>query len=230
MVQQLDASQNVRSSGLYDSWGGRLQGTNPGPYGYDGQWGYYTDDETGLLLLTHRYYDPAEGRFVNRDPIGYAGGETNLYQYVWNIPTHISDSLGLWGIIIGDPNHPVLCFGDCNHPTFDFGYPGWWHDYIHSPWWGCLGKCMARKYGIYGWRWWLGWNILTNCSLNKWHPGGPGGGGTWETEWPGWEGIWNGIKSGFGFGVGERGIIFGLGYFDLSLLRCEYKCASNHVY
>jgi hypothetical protein len=32
------------------------------PYGYKGQWGYYTDGETGVLLLTHRYLDPAMGR------------------------------------------------------------------------------------------------------------------------------------------------------------------------
>jgi RHS repeat-associated protein len=44
------------------------------PYGYKGQWGYYTDGETGLLLLTHRYLDPAMGRFLTRDPIGFDGG------------------------------------------------------------------------------------------------------------------------------------------------------------
>lgn len=40
------------------------------PYGYKGQWGYYTDSETGLLLLTYRYLDPTTGRFLTRDPIG----------------------------------------------------------------------------------------------------------------------------------------------------------------
>jgi hypothetical protein len=40
-----------------------MSGNNPTPYGYKGQWGYYTDGETGLLLLTHRYLDPATGRF-----------------------------------------------------------------------------------------------------------------------------------------------------------------------
>ncbi len=81
VVQQLDASQNILSTCLYDAWGGRVMGSNPGPFGYDGQWGYTTDGETGLLLLTHRYYDPSQGRFLTRDPIGYAGG-VNLYGYV----------------------------------------------------------------------------------------------------------------------------------------------------
>ena len=43
------------------------------PSGFGGQFGCYTDTETGLLCLTHRYYDPGTGKFVNRDPLGTAG-------------------------------------------------------------------------------------------------------------------------------------------------------------
>jgi RHS repeat-associated protein len=60
-----------------------MSGTNNTPYGTKGQWGYYTDGETGLLLLTHRYLDHATGRFLTRDPIGFEGG-INLYAYVGN--------------------------------------------------------------------------------------------------------------------------------------------------
>jgi len=63
-------------------------------YGYKGQWGYYTDSETGLLLLTHRYLDPAMGRFLTRDPIGCEGG-INLYAYVGNNTPNGADQLGL---------------------------------------------------------------------------------------------------------------------------------------
>lgn len=51
------------------------------PVGFGGQFGYYTDAETGLVCLTHRYYDGKTGRFVNRDPIGYRGG-INLYGFM----------------------------------------------------------------------------------------------------------------------------------------------------
>jgi RHS repeat-associated protein len=81
-VAQGDAAHLLSSSGsavghlAYDAWGQRMSGSNLAPYGYKGQWGYYIDGETGLLLLTHRYLDPATGRFLTRDPIGFEGGIT----------------------------------------------------------------------------------------------------------------------------------------------------------
>ena len=58
----------------YDAWGQRMSDSNPTPYGYKGQWGYYTDAETELLLLTHCHFDPATGSFLTRDPIGVKEG------------------------------------------------------------------------------------------------------------------------------------------------------------
>ena len=64
------------------------------PYaGFEGGWGYYADAETGLSLLGHRYYDTGTGRFINRDPIGYAGG-SNLYAYTTNNPINAIDPDG----------------------------------------------------------------------------------------------------------------------------------------
>ncbi len=40
--------------------------------------GNYTENETGLLCLTHRYYDTGTGRFLTRDSKATAGG-LNLY-------------------------------------------------------------------------------------------------------------------------------------------------------
>ncbi|MCB1122101.1 MAG: RHS repeat-associated core domain-containing protein [Verrucomicrobiae bacterium] len=54
----------------------------------------YTDRETGLVYYGLRYYDPAKARFVNRDPIGEAGG-LNLYRFVGNNPVSRIDVLGL---------------------------------------------------------------------------------------------------------------------------------------
>lgn len=41
-----------------------------------------------------RMHDPAIGRWLNRDPAGYAGG-INLYEYVGSNPRNNVDPLGL---------------------------------------------------------------------------------------------------------------------------------------
>ena len=62
-------------------------------FGFGGQFGDYTDGASHLVLCTHRYYDPAAGRFLTRDPIGYAGG-LNLYAYCGNNAVNDSDPSG----------------------------------------------------------------------------------------------------------------------------------------
>ncbi len=65
------------------------------PYaGYGGLNGYYTHWETGLQLCGLRYYDSAAGRWLNRDPISYAGG-VNVYEYCGNGPVGMRDASGL---------------------------------------------------------------------------------------------------------------------------------------
>ena len=51
------------------------------------------DTETGLYFLRSRYYDPAIGRFISEDPIGFTGG-INLYAYSGNDPVSNRDSYG----------------------------------------------------------------------------------------------------------------------------------------
>lgn len=51
------------------------------------------DKETGLYYYRKRYYDPMEGRFVSKDPIGFRGG-INLYGYVYNNPIILTDPYG----------------------------------------------------------------------------------------------------------------------------------------
>jgi RHS repeat-associated protein len=50
-----------------------------------------------LALDNHgfRYYNPVTGRYLNRDPLGYADG-MNPYLYVHNNPINSIDPLGLW--------------------------------------------------------------------------------------------------------------------------------------
>lgn len=62
------------------------------PYAFTGrEW----DTDTGLYFYRARYYDPVAGRFISRDPIGFAGGDVNLYGYVQNDPVNFVDPNGL---------------------------------------------------------------------------------------------------------------------------------------
>jgi RHS repeat-associated protein len=50
--------------------------------------------ETGLYYNRARYYDPAMGRFLSEDPIGF-DSDSNFYRYVRNNPTNGIDPTGL---------------------------------------------------------------------------------------------------------------------------------------
>ncbi len=54
------------------------------------------DAETGLIHMGFRDYDPETGRFLQEDPIDFAGGDVNLYVYVHNNPVRYVDPLGLY--------------------------------------------------------------------------------------------------------------------------------------
>lgn len=52
------------------------------------------DDGDGLYYMRHRYYDARDGRFVSRDPLGFAGG-FNLYGYAGGDSANGIDPSGL---------------------------------------------------------------------------------------------------------------------------------------
>ena len=89
MSQAIDpnapAGSQILNSCSADAYGYHYASTAyTDPYmGFGGEWGYYTDAEVGTQLLGHRFYDSGTGRFINRDPIEYEGGN-NVYRYVDN--------------------------------------------------------------------------------------------------------------------------------------------------
>ena len=52
------------------------------------------DADIGLYYYRNRWYDPEVGRFISEDPIGFAGGDINLYGYVGNNPLNFIDPYG----------------------------------------------------------------------------------------------------------------------------------------
>src|SRR5690606_9956788 len=83
IVQRLD----------FDAWGRVLTDTAPGlqPFGFAG--GHH-DPDTGLVRFGARDYDPDTGRWTAKDPLGFAGGDTNLYAYAGGDPVNFVDSAG----------------------------------------------------------------------------------------------------------------------------------------
>lgn len=53
------------------------------------------DPETGFYHMGFRYYGPDTGRFIVEDPLGFDGGNFNLYSYVSDAPTQYTDPSGL---------------------------------------------------------------------------------------------------------------------------------------
>ncbi|MBC7804522.1 MAG: hypothetical protein H7145_00025 [Akkermansiaceae bacterium] len=68
-------------------------GVAPMPFAWKGEFGAFTDPSTGLIRMGVRDYAPVLGRFVSRDPAGFAGGQ-NLYAYCSGDPVNFYDPDG----------------------------------------------------------------------------------------------------------------------------------------
>jgi RHS repeat-associated protein len=123
-----DMNQDTVNSYAYDPFGALLgqQETVPQPFKYVGQYGVMAEP-SGLYYMRARYYDPAVGRFVSEDPLGFGGGDVNLFGYAQNDPVNVIDPLGLAPPI--PPYYP----------------PGWTPDWRWAP-----GSKSARP----DWNWW----------------------------------------------------------------------------
>ncbi|MBB5347171.1 carboxypeptidase regulatory-like domain-containing protein [Desulfoprunum benzoelyticum] len=95
----------------YDSFGNILSDSNPGftiPFGFAG--GLY-DRDTGLVRFGFRDYLPEIGKWTAKDPIDFAGGDSNLYGYVANDPVNFIDFDGLETLVIINGPTPRNPFG-----------------------------------------------------------------------------------------------------------------------
>jgi RHS repeat-associated protein len=88
------ASGEVAQQLDYDEFGMITRDTNPGfqPFGYAG--GIY-EVSSGLTRFGFRDYDAESGRWTSKDPIGFDGGDSDLYAYVGSNPFQNIDPNGL---------------------------------------------------------------------------------------------------------------------------------------
>ncbi|GMU38970.1 MAG: hypothetical protein AMXMBFR22_31610 [Phycisphaerae bacterium] len=101
-----DASCAASASFAYTAFGERVDGGAFQRHSYAGAWGYQAGDfpsgnPAAFLHVGMRWYDPAIGRFLQRDPIGITGG-LNVYEYVFSCPAAGVDPTGLTSSL----NHP----------------------------------------------------------------------------------------------------------------------------
>jgi RHS repeat-associated protein len=78
----------------YDSFGKITSETNAAVDFLFAYTGRERDKETGLYYYRARYYDPAVGRFVSEDLLGFAARDVNLVRYVSNAPITFTDPTG----------------------------------------------------------------------------------------------------------------------------------------
>ena len=98
----VDASNgNVVQRIDYDTWGSIINDTNPGfqPFGFAG--GLY-DRQTQFTRFGARDYEAWIGRWTVKDPIGFYGGDANLFSYVASDPINFYDPYGLSSTLGGN--------------------------------------------------------------------------------------------------------------------------------
>lgn len=113
-----DLAKNVTA--VFDSAGGRKASYDYAPYGMlisaigelavENKFRFsseYADDELALVYYNYRYYNPADGRWISRDPVAEQGG-WNLYGFVKNQLFLLLDSWGLEIVVVQKANETVI--------------------------------------------------------------------------------------------------------------------------
>ena len=94
VLGEVDPSGNITSSRKYDVYGLVRGGNNPGgtsSHKFVGQLGHPSEDNTGLIYMRARYYDPSIGRFTSEDTAKDGG---NWFVYCYDNPGNHVDVTG----------------------------------------------------------------------------------------------------------------------------------------
>jgi len=92
-VALMDANGGLTTQYSYDPFGNTTSagGASSNPLQFTGR----ENEGNGLYFYRARYYSPVLGRFINEDPLGFAGSGPNFYAYSFNSPINLIDPLGL---------------------------------------------------------------------------------------------------------------------------------------
>ncbi len=100
-------------------------GSTPNPYRYGGAFGYRRQ-QAGWSYVRARVLESASGRWISRDPIGFEGGDWNLYRYVGNQPVTQFDPMGYQAERVPGPPVPLPPWLRPALPIESPGQPGFW--------------------------------------------------------------------------------------------------------
>ena len=106
-----DGTGTLQTQYTYEPFGfvSQTGAASTGSYKFSGR----EDDGTGLMYYRARYYHPQLQRFISEDPIGFIGGDANLYAYVENNPIQFSDRMGLIRVRENQPeSNPLRTLDD----------------------------------------------------------------------------------------------------------------------
>jgi RHS repeat-associated protein len=162
-----DNTQAIVNQYSYDAFGNvanQLENTilQNQPFKYVGQYGVMTEPN-GFYYMKARYYDPAVGRFISEDPIGFGGGDVNLMAYVGNNPVTGIDPSGLWNFEVHEPSGNQ--FVDDNFATGPFSFSGYgnhWNVNRDDALTGMMNATSKTEFDTYHHSWQDSWNPAHN--------------------------------------------------------------------
>ena len=93
-IATTDLQGGILSRFFYEPFGETESNGEAYPFQFTGRVPIKED----VYYFRARYYDAAEGRFLQEDPIGFAGNDANLYRYVTNNPTAFTDPSGNFAV------------------------------------------------------------------------------------------------------------------------------------
>ena len=141
-IALVNGAVQITTSYTYDPFGTVATSgvANSNPIQYAGT----QNDGTGLYSTGARYYSPSRSRFISQDPIGFAGGTTDLYQQVGDNPTNGTDPVGTWnpfdpGGMVSGMNGAAGAGGHTTGTTTGGGTttdkkpPPWWQQWCPKP-------------------------------------------------------------------------------------------------
>ena len=91
-----DTQGNITEELHYDAWG-NITTTSDLPYTYLGLHQKRTIHDLGIIKMGARYYQPATGRFISKDPLAghdQVGISHNPYVYAYDDPVNLTDITG----------------------------------------------------------------------------------------------------------------------------------------